>query len=503
MKRITWSRTPSRSAEDTITRALPVVAPTNMLPVEVVARDVIAPDVVSIQIVLPGASQAPAPYLPGQFVTLALPTPRETLYRSYSLCGDGDPSRPWELTIKRMQMGAVSSYFYQSVQQGTLLYASLPRGTFTLPNRITSEMVFVFIATGSGITPLMGMMRAIQRLPEPERPLVQLHYASRTPDDIIYRDELEKIDPDRIWLRQRHYISSEGHRMSVDAILDYAGPLATRAHWYTCGGDSLKRELQTELEAIGVPTRQIHTEVFASAHGPAYRVAQSTASTEPSDLFIADTGDALNVEPGETLLAALERNGYRPDFSCRAGICGSCKLRILEGDVDQHGEILSPTEKANGYVLSCIAHPIGQVTLASGGRAPAGTSRRKMPGVGGGKSRPAVVGVRVAALVGMSALLYGSWTLTNHQPDSWAAAAPSTQQTAPANVTPGASPSAGSNATPAATQSNGGTGGTGGGVPTATATSNGGGQGSPPPAATATPKPKPVPTATSTPSPKN
>ena len=167
MKRITWSRTPSRSAEDTITRALPVVAPTNMLPVEVVARDVIAPDVVSIQIVLPGASQAPAPYLPGQFVTLALPTPRETLYRSYSLCGDGDPSRPWELTIKRMQMGAVSSYFYQSVQQGTLLYASLPRGTFTLPNRITSEMVFVFIATGSGITPLMRMMR--------ERAIVSTH----------------------------------------------------------------------------------------------------------------------------------------------------------------------------------------------------------------------------------------------------------------------------------------------------------------------------------------
>ena len=491
-----------------MTRALPVVAPTNMLPVEVVARDVIAPDVVSIQIVLPGATQAPAPYLPGQFVTLALPTPRETIYRSYSLCGDGDPSRPWELTIKRMQMGAVSTYFYQSVQQGTLLYASLPRGTFTLPNSISPEMAFVFIATGSGITPLMGMMRAIQRLPERERPLVQLHYASRTPDDIIYRDELDEIDPDRIWLRQRHYISSEGHRMSVDAILDYAGPLATRAHWYTCGADSLKRELQTELEAMGVPARQVHTEVFASAHGPAYRVAQTPAATEPSDLFIADTGDALNVEPGETLLAALERNGYRPEFSCRAGICGSCKLRVLEGDVDQQGEILSPAEKANGYVLSCIAHPIGQVTLASGGRAPAGTTRRKIPGVGGGKSRPAVAGVRVAALVGMSALLYGSWSLTNHQPDSWAAAAaapaaaPAAQQTAPADVTPDTSPSAVSTATPKATQGSGGTGGTGGGVPTATATSSGGGQGSPPPAATATPKPKPAPTATSTPSPK-
>lgn len=113
------------------TRGLPVVSPANMLPVQVIHRELVAPDVVSVFIVLPGTRQAPAPYLPGQFVTLALPTPRDTLYRSYSLCGDGDMARPWELTIKRMEMGAVSTYFYDSVQRGTLLYASLPRGTFT------------------------------------------------------------------------------------------------------------------------------------------------------------------------------------------------------------------------------------------------------------------------------------------------------------------------------------------------------------------------------------
>src|SRR5690242_9400223 len=501
---INMSRIPqddvSRSSQDTMTRALPLAAPTNMLPVQVIERTIIAPDVVSVQIVLPGTSQAPAPYLSGQFVTLALPTPRETLYRSYSLCGDGDPSRPWELTIKRMQMGAVSSYFYQSVQQGTLLYASLPRGTFTLPGRLTPEMAFVFVATGSGITPIMGMLRSIRRMPAQERPLVQLHYASRTPDDIIYGDELDAMDPDRIWLRQLHYVSSEGYRMTVDDILDYAGPTAVRAHWYMCGADNLKRELQTELEAMGVPVRQIHTEVFGSQHGPAYRIGQAAVSTEPTDLFIADTGDALNVEPGETLLAALERNGYHPDFSCRAGICGSCKLRVLEGDVDQPGEILSPAEKANGYVLSCIAHPLGQVTLASGGRAPAGMVRRKVTGISGGRSRSSVTGVRAAALVGMGALLVGSWSLTNHQPGSWAVSAASVnpQSTAPANASPGlVSPTAGgiTPTTGGLTPTSGGNGGSGTGgsaVPTATSGGSGGGTGGSSPTAT----PKPVPTAT-------
>jgi ferredoxin-NADP reductase len=104
-----------------------------MLPVQVILREVVAPGVVSVFIVLPGTQQAPAPYLPGQFVTLALPTARETLYRSYSLCGDGDSTQPWELAIKRMELGAVSTYFYNSVREGTLLYATLPRGAFTLP----------------------------------------------------------------------------------------------------------------------------------------------------------------------------------------------------------------------------------------------------------------------------------------------------------------------------------------------------------------------------------
>jgi ferredoxin-NADP reductase len=481
-----------------------------MLPVQVVARDVIAPDVVSVRIVLPGTSQAPAPYLPGQFVTLALPTLHETLYRSYSLCGDGDPSRPWELTIKRMQMGAVSNYFYQSVQPGTLLYSSLPRGTFTLPGRLGAEMPFVFVAMGSGITPLMGMLRAIRRLPEQDRPLVQLHYASRSRDDIIYRDELSELDLDRTWLRQRHYLSAEGQRMTADEILDYAGPLATRAHWYMCGADSLKRELQRELEAMGVPARQIHTEVFASQHGPAYRLAQAPTATEPSDLFIADTGDALSVEPGETILVALERNGYHPESNCRAGICGACKLRMLEGEVDQAGEILSPTEKANGFVLTCIAHPMGQVTLVSGGRPPAGTARRVVAGASGGRSGGKVMGIRIATLVGVSALLFGAWTLTNHQPDSWAAASaastPATQRTTPGITPASASPGvSGAQATPtraaiSGTGGGGASGGGGGAIPTVTP--SGGGSGNPPPQATATPKPKPAPTATSTPSPK-
>ena len=196
------------------TQGLPLASPAHMLPVQVIGRDVVAPGVVSVFIVLPGTHQAPAPYLPGQFVTLALPTARETLYRSYSLCGDGDSTRPWELTIKRMEMGAVSTFFYNSVRPGTLLYASLPRGTFTLPSHIGPESILMMVALGSGITPIMGMLRAVAAMAGASARSSQLHYASPSWEEMIFGQELSEMDPDETWLRIMNYLSSDRNRIT-------------------------------------------------------------------------------------------------------------------------------------------------------------------------------------------------------------------------------------------------------------------------------------------------
>lgn len=467
--------------EDNPTRGLPLVAPAHMVPVQVIGRQEDVAGVVSIFIVLPGTRQAPAPYLPGQFVTLALPTPRDTLYRAYSLCGAGNIEDPWELTIKRMKQGAVSTYFYDSVYPGTLLYSSLPRGTFTLPAPVTPEMHLVFVAAGSGITPIMGMLRALARLPAAQRPLAQLHYASQSPDDIIFRDELWDIDPDQTWLRQWYYLSSRRERMTTPAILERTGRATSKAHWYMCGPEPLKRELQEHLARHGTPARLIHFEVFAAQSAPAYRV-DSRASSAGGRLRIVETGAVLDAQPNETLLTALERHGYRPTFSCRVGACGACRLKVVDGEVDVPGEVLSPTERAAGYVLSCIAHPLGEITLASGGRPPAGVARVASVAATA-RPRGPVRATRLVALVGASALALGAWGLTNHRPASW----PPVTAAAPAvpAITPGTTATGTTNA-PATTT-----------VP---------GAGPTPPAqlqptAIATPRPKPIPTATSTPSP--
>lgn len=497
--------------DDTPTRALPVASPANMIPVQVVRREELTPDVVSVEIVLPGTQQAPAPYLPGQFVTLALPTKRDTLYRSYSLCGDGDGSKPWQLTIKRVDQGAVSTYFYNHVAAGTLLYGSLPRGTFTLPTQLHPEMCMMMVAAGSGITPIMGMIRAIDGMPPDERPLVQLHYASRSADDVIFGDELDDMDRDSPWLRQWHYLSSKGNRMTADAIIMRAGTLAKKSHWYMCGPDALKNDLQRKLRALGTPPERIHAEVFATTSGASYKLEARGGAGVGGTLRIMETGAELDVKPSETLLAALERHGYHPEFSCRAGACGACKLCVLEGQVDPVGEVLSESERQAGYVLSCIARPIGDVTLASGGRPPAGVARRELAasvGMAGTPRGRVVGGLRVAALVGASALVIGAWNLTDHRPASWdvarAAALPTpTLVASPTAGGKGASPTAGSSGSATATPGQGQpTPTVGQGAPTPTV-----GQGQPAPTATPKPAPtatpaapKPTPTCTSTPS---
>ena len=412
------------SVGDDNTDRLPIVSPVNMLPVQVVRREVIALEAVSLFLALPGTEQAPAPYLPGQFVTLALPTPRQTLYRSYSLSGDGNPNQPWEITIKRLQQGVVSAYLYDRVEEGTLLYASMPRGTFTLPAELEPGIPLVFVAVGSGITPIMGMLSALALLPPERRPEVYLHYAARSPVEMIYRSEIQQLDPRERWLHKWYYLASDGNRMTPETVLRRARHVAFQAHWYMCGPESFKRDLFGLLENEQIPDEQIHAEIFAPQTA---RPSKSSGSVgqhpAPSagpvtSLQIAETGATLNVGANETILAALERQGYRPDFSCRAGACGVCKLRVLSGQVDPVGDALSAAERRAGYVLSCVARPLGDVTLASGGRAPAPgmAVAAAVPGALLAKRRATTTQVRFAALLAVGGLLFGSWNLTNHKP---------------------------------------------------------------------------------------
>lgn len=410
-------------------------APVGLLTVQVVRREMAARDVVTLWLAQPGTQLAPAPYRPGQFITLALPSASDTLYRSYSLCGYGRADSPWEITVKRQHAGAVSTFLYEHAAPGMLLYAREPRGAFTLPERITPDLSLVFVAAGSGIAPVYGMLRALAHLPESQRPRAALHYASNSPADVIYARELAALDPQGRWLRQWHYLTSQGERLTPDLALARMGAAAATSEWYFCGPEALKRTMQGALIHHGVPAHQVHVEVFGNQdervtsysqplpHDQAQRQEhrRETGGARVARLRLADSGMVLDVRAGETLLAALERQGYHPDASCRVGSCGTCRIRLLAGRVatdaaDADG--LTADERAAGYVLTCVARPLGDVTLAMGGRASreAAFARSMRADAGGGSRGAGKVALRVGMVAASLALFGGAWSLTNSSP---------------------------------------------------------------------------------------
>lgn len=402
-------------AQQEMRRDQRVVSPPNLLTVQVVKREQLLPGVVKLSLAVPGTRQAPAPYLPGQFVTLAIPTAQQTLYRSYSLCGEGRPDQPWVITIKRQPQGAGSSYLHDLAQPGMLLSATPPRGTFTLPRGLSRSTPLIFVAAGSGITPIIGMLRALAQLPAERRPFAQLHYAARSPEEMIYRRELLALDPQGQWLQRWEYFSSQGQRLTPQEVLNRAGRWLRQAHWYTCGPEALKRDLHSWLESNRVPDEQVHAEVFVSPGAAALRALRPVGARGAARMRVADTGESLEVRSRETLMAALERQGYHPEFSCRAGACGTCKLRLLAGQVTPAGDALTPAERRAGYVLSCVAQPLGEVTLASGGRPPARVAGRGARSRGAySKRRHGLGWLRAGAVVGVLGLLIGFWNLTTN-----------------------------------------------------------------------------------------
>ena len=396
------------------TGARRVITPARTITLQVVALAPAARDAVTLTLALPGGWHSPGSYRAGQFITLTIPTASGApLYRSYSLCDDGGGDTPWRITVKRTPGGKVSNYLIDRIQPGMVLQASPPQGNFTLPRQPQPSAPYVFVAGGSGITPIYAMLRAIARMAPAERPRVTLHYAYRSPDDAIFGRELLALDPQRAWLTQYHYVTTQGRRLNAAKLVSSLGVEAAGAHWYVCGPATLRHELESAARQQ-VPAAHLHAEVFAS---PAIRPTGQAATGKAARIHLADSGATLQAQPGETLLETLERCGYRPDFSCRAGACATCRLRVVSGKLQASGEndALTAAERAQGYVLSCVAQPAGNVTLATAGRQVASP---RQSAAGGARRRPAARlaarrSLRAGAAAAAIGVFVGVWGLAH------------------------------------------------------------------------------------------
>ncbi|MDX3387161.1 2Fe-2S iron-sulfur cluster-binding protein [Streptomyces niveiscabiei] len=316
----------------------------------------------AVTLVLEDAGRTPGPFdfRPGQFFTLVADIDGRPVRRAYSASSAPGAAR-LEVTVKHIDGGRFSTHVHRSLRAGDRLAVRGPSGSFHTGTQPPDQIVLV--AAGSGVTPMMSMIRA--RLADrPGRDRIALLYSSRSTDEIIFADELTRLAKDHPGrLSVTHVLTRRDGRLDADGIRRWITGLAPArdAHYYTCGPEPLMDAVQDVLAGLGVPAERVHRERFASGAGT------GTTVTAPREMTVEEDGHAVGtavVEPGQTLLDAGLAAGLPMPYSCTVGNCGDCMVRLRSGDVT-HNEpnCLTPQQQADGYVLTCVSCPLSKVTL--------------------------------------------------------------------------------------------------------------------------------------------
>ncbi|MEW6336133.1 MAG: iron-sulfur cluster-binding domain-containing protein [Acidobacteriota bacterium] len=307
-------------------------------------------------------------FTPGQFVTVRVQVEGRPLVRCYSIASAPHTAGYLEISVKRM--GQVSGMLHASARPGALVTLGHPAGSFRYPS--ADDRPLVLLAGGVGITPLMSMLRhAVNN--EPGRP-VSLLFSVRDERQVIYRDELE-------WLRRRHpradltvvvtegpradwhesgFISEEHVRRHVE---DPLGSL-----FMLCGPPPMMDAAKSLLARMRVPESQVRQEAFdASAAMPALRPAPATApaaaGSAGATLTLLRSGLSVPLDPRRSLLEVAERVGAPIPSACRAGVCLTCRTRLVSGDADCQSDALDAADREAGFILPCVSWARGDCTL--------------------------------------------------------------------------------------------------------------------------------------------
>lgn len=318
------------------------------------------PTAVSIALDVPARWSRMYRFVPGQYLTLRAVVNRRELRRPYSICsGTNEPTL--RIAIKRIEGGRFSNFANDALKVGQSIDVMPPHGNFTPTLPATASARYLLCATGSGITPILSILKAI--LVEEPRSRVLLCYGNRSGGEILFHGELE-VQAGRYPGRLKivHFLSREsaappqlqGH---VDArISDLAreclGPIAELEACFMCGVSGMIEAVREVLERGGLVSGRIHAELFNGAAGP---VPDGAALDATAELIVGGTRQEVRLGSTTVLEAALEA-GLDLAYSCRIGSCSTCVARVLEGTVKMAvNNALDPKHVAQGYVLTCQA----------------------------------------------------------------------------------------------------------------------------------------------------
>ena len=328
-------------------------------------------DSVTISFEVPEELRAAYHYAAGQHIAIRRRVAGAETRRTYSLCdpapaAGGDGPRSLRVGVRLVTDGAFSTYALKELVPGDVLDVMTPAGRFVLEPRPGR---FAAVVGGSGITPVLSQIATV--LAREPRASFCLVRSDRTAASTMFLEEVADLKdrwPDRFQLvsalsREELQSGLPSGRLDADrlvSLLPALLPVAAVDGWYLCGPLGLVSAAERALRTLAVPRSRVHQEIFHVDEVPVTAPAAGTVSGGGTIRATLDgRGGSWQATGGESVLETVLRNRSDAPYACKGGVCGTCRARLVSGDVRMDRNFaLEPEETEAGYVLACQSHPL-------------------------------------------------------------------------------------------------------------------------------------------------
>lgn len=322
----------------------------------------------SVQVTLdvPSDLKSTFDFIPGQYINFIIEVNGKEERRSYSICSG--KNEPLSVAVKAVENGTVSVWFNKEAKEGMTLSVSKPEGNFQLKDDAKKVVAF---AAGSGITPILSIAKSLAN----GNGEMNLFYGNKSQDSILFNDELTNL----AHLKTTQFLSQEDKegfkkgrldKENISEIIKQDIDILKADAFFLCGPEEMIKAGVDTLKMFGVAEDKIHFELFTTP------TIMATKTTEPVSEFKGESDVKVTLEGediefklksnGKAILDILDKEGFDAPYSCRGGVCCSCKAKVLEGKATMTmNYALTDEEVAEGYILTCQAHPASEKVVIS------------------------------------------------------------------------------------------------------------------------------------------
>ncbi len=317
-------------------------------------------------------------FAPGQYLTLRARVDGQDVRRSYSICAGADDGA-LRVGVRLLPGGVFSQWVHTALKAGDTLQVFPPQGHFSVPVQPAARRHVLGIAAGSGITPILSIMKTLLAREPASR--FTLIYGNRRQASTMFREELEDLKNRYLTRLALHLVFSReaqeaplaAGRITRAKLLEFLGPLIDPqgiAEAFVCGPYEMNNEAEAALRAAGVAPERIHIERFGAPPidgAPLHPVLAGDAAQARVTVIRDGQRREIDFLPGDaSLLDAAARAGLDVPYSCKSGVCSTCRARLIEGEVRMDRNFaLEKAEVAAGFILTCQSHPLTPRVLIS------------------------------------------------------------------------------------------------------------------------------------------